>query len=135
MKLVSGLTCASCQQPLYPSLACITDDGYVHAKRCPRVCEIDGCNQSRHTALHCSSHHQRLKRYGDPLGGGTPRHAPIEIEDVEWMVETGEVLSGACRRLGKSVNTFERALARVGRSDLYRALAAREGRVTERAAV
>jgi len=49
------------------------------------------------------------------------------LEDVEWMVATGECVTGASRRLGRTTNGLQKALGRLGRSDLYRALAAREG--------
>lgn len=49
------------------------------------------------------------------------------IEDVEWMAETGECLTGAARRLGRNPEALATTLQRFGRIDLARALRAREG--------
>lgn len=122
-----GLTCARCEQALYPTTVRATDDGWQHATRCPRTCTIDGCHNPHEAHGYCSPHYQRMKRHGDPLGEGTLRPSSIEVEDVEWMAQTGESLTGACRRLGRSAGTLQKAMARAGRSDLYRVLANREG--------
>jgi excinuclease UvrABC ATPase subunit len=44
------------------------------------------------------------------------------IEDAEWLAATGEILENAAARVGMRVDTFERALHRYGRHDLYRRL-------------
>lgn len=49
---------------------------------------------------------------------------PDLVEDVEWLIASGESLAGAVRRLGyASPNSLRTVLARVQRPDLYRALA------------
>lgn len=53
--------------------------------------------------------------------------SPLVLEDIEFMVATGESVTIAARRLGRTVEGLEQALRRAGRSDLYRALAAKEG--------
>lgn len=42
-------------------------------------CSIDGCDRPVHQAGWCSSHYNRNRRYGSPLGGGPmrPKRAPV----------------------------------------------------------
>lgn len=49
------------------------------------------------------------------------------IEDVEWMAETGECLTGAAERLGRNPEALATTLQRFGRVDLARTLRSREG--------
>lgn len=51
------------------------------------------------------------------------------IEDVAWMVETGESISGAVKRFGMTYGALEKALTRANRLDLLRALSRRERKV------
>lgn len=48
------------------------------------------------------------------------------LEDLEWMAETGECLTGAARRLQLTPAGVEKFCQRQGRLDLFRTLAARE---------
>ena len=116
-----GLTCVACHRPLYPTLARRTDDGWRHkSSRCPRVgCVMEGCDRKHQARGYCELHYKRI------VLGRKPR-TEIHIEDVEWMAETGECLTGAASRLGVQPTTLERFLYRAGRADLYRVLKGRE---------
>lgn len=35
-----------------------------------RICTVEGCNRKAHSKGLCSAHKSRLRRYGDPSGGG-----------------------------------------------------------------
>jgi transposase-like protein len=48
------------------------------------------------------------------------------LEDVAWMAETGETLSGAARRLGMEAESLAVWLRRRGAFDLCRTLRGRE---------
>lgn len=87
-----------------------------------RLCSVDGCDD-RHVARgYCATHYkQQVTR-----AGAKRRSAPIHIEDVEWMAETGEVWTEAAKRLGVHPKTLERRLARAGRQDLVTTLRTRE---------
>lgn len=53
------------------------------------------------------------------------------VEDVEFMLATGENINGVMRRLGyASEGSLERMLLRAGRGDLMTKLRARAGRWT-----
>jgi hypothetical protein len=59
----------------------------------------------------------------------TVRMTPALVEDVAWLAETGESLSGAAVRLGYTdARALERALYRAGRTDLFHTLRRREER-------
>lgn len=88
--------CPRCGRDLYPHTARPTDAGWVCANR-----------------LSC----------GNAAKAAARRDA--RIEDVQWMADTGETLSGAARRLGLSVDAFERWLHR-NAPELRRPLARRE---------
>ena len=45
----------------------------------------------------------------------TPSHV---IEDIEWMVSTGEHPTRIARRVGRTVGAIEKMLRRAGRTDL-----------------
>jgi hypothetical protein len=121
-----GLTCAGCHNPFGGQTAKATRAGWVHSEQCPpRLCTIGDCQERAHARTYCRLHYQRWAKHGDPTK--TLEEARAEaivhmIEDVEWMVETGEHLEGACKRLGKRPDTLEQALYRAGRKDLYLAL-------------
>lgn len=62
------------------------------------------------------------KRTPQPLG---PNRATLDmIEDLEWMIATGETPAGAVRRLGRKQRSLERTLYRTGREDLARFVSA-----------
>lgn len=56
------------------------------------------------------------------------------LEDVRWMVDTGECLDGAARRLGLKPNTLERWLERNHHKALLSTLVARQPRDHNRVA-
>ena len=85
-----------------------------------RGCDVQGC-QRPHAARGYCRHH-----YGRYVIGHKPRQQLMHIEDIEWMAETGECLTGAAARLGVQPTTLERFLYRAGRADLYRVLKGRE---------
>lgn len=62
----------------------------------------------------------------DPNGRPLTRRLRARIEDLQWMVETGEGLAGACRRLDLKAGTLYRCLELAHRTDLWQRLAARE---------
>lgn len=108
-----GLMCANCGRPMPLSRA--TDDGYVHAAACPRPCAIEGCDTPReNSATWCNHHAYNNKRWGNPLG-----RPSMDVEDIEWMAETGETLDGAAQRLKRSPDAVEVALRVAGRADVY----------------
>lgn len=44
----------------------------------PRLpCEVEGCDKPRQSRRHCSKHHARLSRWGDPLGSAPPPPARL----------------------------------------------------------
>lgn len=62
----------------------------------------------------------------DPDARPLTNKVRICIEDLQWMIETGERLTGACRRLDVQPPTLFRTLKRAHRTDLWQRLAARE---------
>lgn len=54
------------------------------------------------------------------------RLAAARLEDLRWMAETGECLTGAARRLGTSVEALSRWLFRWDARDLYQQMADRD---------
>lgn len=52
------------------------------------LCSIDGCDRRHHARGLCFAHYYRLRRHGDPLGGGIPRDAGLSF------VETASAHSG-----------------------------------------
>lgn len=111
--MIPGLVCADCERPM--SLSRTTDRGYVHTPRCPRLCSIEGCDTERRgSAVWCDQHAYNERRWGNPLG-----RPVMELEDCEWMAETGETLEGAARRLQRSQAAVEQFLKRAGRRDVY----------------
>jgi len=40
-------------------------------------CEMPGCDHAHHAQGLCAMHYRRLRRHGDPLGGGTPDGEPM----------------------------------------------------------
>lgn len=119
MNTPPGLTCASCERDLYPRLARRTDAGYVHAPRCPRLCTVPDCGRTHLAHGHCATHYRRIQR------GGLQR-PPLEIEDVEWMADTGESLTGAAARLHITPNALTQRLRGNSRGDLLARLRARD---------
>lgn len=48
------------------------------------ICRVEDCNnsactESRGSCGYCNLHYQRMRRYGNPLGGRTMRGAPLEF--------------------------------------------------------
>lgn len=125
--LPEGLTCARCHMPFNGANVRRTDEGWVHIM-CPSGCTVPGCERRHQARGLCLYHYKRNQRHGHPLGGTERNNTPRAelIEDVEWMVETGECLTGAARRLNRTPQALEGVLGRAGRRDLYRALSARE---------
>lgn len=62
----------------------------------------------------------------DPQGRPLTGTMRARIEDLQWMVDTGEGLAGACRRLHLEAGTLYSSLERAHRTDLWQRLAARE---------
>jgi hypothetical protein len=47
-------------------------------------CSIESCKRSRRSALYCTAHYQKFKKYGDPLGGpGSGRAVQHEFCTIE----------------------------------------------------
>lgn len=113
MKLAPGLTCCRCEQPFNKRYTTRTNEGLAHAQMCP--CSRDGC--------------RNRARLPDALCGRCRRSQDVadKIEDLEWMAETGESITPAANRLDTTPEAIEKMLNRLGRSDLYLTLAAREG--------
>ena len=61
----------------------------------------------------------------DPAGRPLGQHAMALVEDLQWMLETGESLAGACVRLGIRPNSLYSQLRRIQRLDLWQQLPAR----------
>lgn len=117
-----GLTCAACSHPLYPLTATITDDGYRHT-RCPRFCEIEGCDGQHRARGWCDLHYSRWASFGHPL-----TYKGFEVEDIEWMVECGVGLDEAAGRCNLLPGSLAKRLRDLGRHDLSDALIARNPR-------
>lgn len=68
----------------------------------------------------------RQALHGSPVPALPRPRRPIDpvdlVEDVEWMVRSGEVLVNAARRLGITQASLVRRLDRLGRGDLVRGL-------------
>jgi transposase-like protein len=89
--------------------------------RIPKPCTVEGCENKHLARGYCRRH------YGNFVLGQTPQPSRrIELEDIEWMAETGECWSRAAARLGVKPNTLQRKLEREGRYDLISALRRRE---------
>lgn len=61
----------------------------------------------------------------DPAGRPLTRRSRARVEDLEWMLATGECLAGACERLAIEPEALHRHLRRAERLDLWRRLAER----------
>lgn len=61
----------------------------------------------------------------DPAGRPLGHHAMALVEDLQWMLETGESLAGACVRLGIRPHSLYSQLSRIQRLDLWQQFAAR----------
>lgn len=107
MNTPPGLTCARCRQRLYPAIARATDDGWVHTGICRRVCQLTDCDRKHHANGYCAEHNRRWKAYGDPNVRVAKVNHDERAEDVRWMAETGECLSGAAARLGMTTDALE----------------------------
>lgn len=59
-----------------------------------RVCSISDCSRPHHGKGYCKSHYLRLWRYGDPLGGGTPKGSAFRfIHEVAMLHTSNECLT------------------------------------------
>jgi hypothetical protein len=79
-----GLTCSSCSGRLYPRTARRSETGWVHADH-----------------RTCLAHRRNVE---------ARRRAQERAEDVRWMAETGECLTGAAKRLGTTAEALEKWL-------------------------
>lgn len=95
-----GLTCSSCSGRLYPRTARRSETGWVHADH-----------------RTCLAHRRNVE---------ARRRAQERAEDVRWMAETGECLTGAAKRIGLARGTLERWLRDHGMRDTLAALQSRE---------
>ncbi|MBB3521072.1 hypothetical protein [Rhizobium sp. BK456] len=48
-------------------------------RRIERICSISDCGKRRHGSRYCRAHYDRLRKYGDPLGGGTFQGEPLRF--------------------------------------------------------
>lgn len=73
------------------------------------ACSIEGCNGNAHYTARgrhglCCSHYHRLKRHGDPLGGGKirgrsgTRSGPCKVAGCDGRNEGSGASKGYCRR-------------------------------------
>jgi hypothetical protein len=60
------------------------------------------------------------------LARNMQQSAEARAEDLAWMADTGETVTGAAKRLGISVETLEKWCARHGQMAVYRRLASHE---------
>lgn len=81
-------------------------------------CKMEGCERE-HTAKGYCNRHYKSQVY---RAGRQRRTSAIQLEDVEWMAETGEWWGRAAQRLGVKENTLLRYLERAGRYDLIQKL-------------
>lgn len=88
-----------------------------------KVCDI--CGGPIFARTYCNAHYKRWHRYGDPTAGYV-RGSTINLEDVEWMAETGESLTGAAVRLGIKPGSLEKNLTDRGQRELLFRLRRRE---------
>lgn len=111
MKTPPGLHCLGCHQPFNGEiLARATDEGLIHVPSC-----LAGDGP------------QHMRDRG-PYRRHKPRQSTADfLEDVEFMANTGESLSGAARRLGRKPEALATKLQRLGRLDIARTLRSREG--------
>lgn len=59
------------------------------------TCSVDGCNNPPKARGWCEAHYQRLRRYGDPTGGGpltTPRGKPREFFEAALIYQADDCL-------------------------------------------
>jgi transcriptional regulator with GAF, ATPase, and Fis domain len=113
-----GLTCATCSGPLYPHLVQHTNEGWVHVS-CP--CQVCGKPTAKRDRRTCSRTCGAIRAHALRAESLKARE-----EDVLWMAETGESLSGAARRLGMTRDTLWQWLRRHGMRDVLDVLMARE---------
>lgn len=114
-------TCATCNGPLYPFLARRSDEGWVHV-RCPCVIcrspfEGRGSTCSPRCRRRLAAKSQEARRVAAERA---------RIEDLAWMAETGESLTGAARRIGLSRESLERWMRQRDLRDVLAQLQSRE---------
>lgn len=76
-----------------------------------RPCGVTDCQRPHHSHGYCVMHMHRWLKHGDPTEGGRI-DADARLEDLRWMADTGEGLSGASARIGAKVKTVEAFLRR-----------------------
>jgi len=87
--------------------------------RPPKSSPADFPGMVRRVGENCQTCHARLRR-GGALALVVQRPKADLIEDVEWMAQTGECLSGAVARSGVSYDWFVHVLTEGGRTDILR---------------
>lgn len=86
-----------------------------------KPCSIPGCEKPARARGWCQSHYGGWRRTGNPLDlkfSTSPESLAAFIEDVEWMLQTGESPEMAAVRLRATINAVEIRLRRAGRDDL-----------------
>lgn len=54
-----------------------------------RLCSVEGCSRVSRANSFCNGHYKRMRRYGDPLGGGTVRGDPMK-----WLLDVAMAFEG-----------------------------------------
>lgn len=148
-----GLTCCGCTHPLYPSLARLTSEGWLHVD-CAAMDTCQTCAapmiaqgpwarftpSQRGTAVNdgyrrkadvgiCHRCYERDRKgeKGRLRKAEDARVRTERLEDLHWMAEHGECLEGAAARLGITVGAVEKFLTRFD-PELLRTLSLRNPR-------
>jgi hypothetical protein len=100
------------------------------------VCSFDGCTNAHRSQGFCSTHYKQARREGTVTKVATRGSRALvdvaaRIEDVEWMVYTGENLNGAAERIGIEPDSLAKWLSDNGRPDLRTKLLERNPRALE----
>lgn len=96
-----------------------------------RTCTVEGCDLSHLARGYCATHYKRIIRNQpskESLRAAQEVADAARLEDLMWMLETGESLIGAAKRLGLSERGLELWLTRRGAQDLTAKLRSRNPR-------